>query len=282
MKRLGSMLCVRARHGSRSKTTAMILACLTIFGAVRILAQVRRDFYSVRVVSGSFSNALEYYAANRAPATFDQWKKKYNFPSRMSGEALDAYRRRAGIAVYYNRNELGLGRELGCSRFIDSGPNGKAMTGVACFVTNYGQRFENPASALSDAIAGVNPADIDAYVYAPVSTRAPTVVPGLSPLSYSINFIVYDGSGKLVPYSNLDFTGRRAVPQICTNCHGGTYDPRDKLVIGGTFTPINPSILSFSTVAGYTFDAQAGRIAALNAITSLGATCPPGVDCPGH
>ena len=53
------------------------------------------------------------------PMTLADWKQTYNFPARRSGESLEAYRERAGIVIYYNKNELGLGRELGCSEFED-------------------------------------------------------------------------------------------------------------------------------------------------------------------
>src|SRR5262249_40999866 len=61
-----------------------------------------------------------YYTAQlfgvRAPAPYPhdlrEWKRTFGFPERAPGESLEAYRARANVAVYYNENELGLGREL--------------------------------------------------------------------------------------------------------------------------------------------------------------------------
>src|SRR6185436_19881690 len=72
-----------------------------------------------------------------SPVTFDDWKRTFRFPARSEGESLEAYRQRAGIVVYYNRNELGLGRELGCSEFpAGTDKSGNPVNGIACFVTN--------------------------------------------------------------------------------------------------------------------------------------------------
>ena len=50
-----------------------------------------------------------------APLTLDAWKAAFNIPVRNPGETLEAYRARTNVVVYYNKNELGLGRELGCA-----------------------------------------------------------------------------------------------------------------------------------------------------------------------
>ena len=49
-----------------------------------------------------------------APLTLDAWKAAFNIPVRNPGESLADYRVRTNAIVYYNKNELGLGRELGC------------------------------------------------------------------------------------------------------------------------------------------------------------------------
>src|SRR5262249_3467102 len=43
-----------------------------------------------------------------APKSFDAWKETFGFPARGLNEDLEIYRARAGIVVYYNRDELGL------------------------------------------------------------------------------------------------------------------------------------------------------------------------------
>jgi hypothetical protein len=218
-------------------------------------------FYSVRVVSGSVAETQAYYSATRAPATLAKWKEVFNVPSQSPGESLDGYRKRVNIVAYYNRNELGLGRELGCSQSHDSG--------LACFVTNYGQPFQSQMRALDDAVAGTRAQDTFTHVYTPPSTSNPPLGlgGGLVPAaSYGVQFAAYDDAGRLKDSSQLDSIGPRPVPQICTNCHGGTYDATKHMVIGGQFTPLNPSILTFSSAAGYTLADQTPRLAAINAL----------------
>ena len=224
-------------------------------------------FYSVRVVSGSVAETQAYYSATRAPATFGKWKEVFNVPARLPGESLDAWRKRANIAVYYNLKELGLGRELGCSQFHDTDP-GIAQLGLACFVTNYGQSFQDQIGALRNAVAGTRPLDTFTHVYLPSSTSPPLGLGGglVPAASYRVQFAAYDGAGQLKDSSQLDYNGPRPVPQICTNCHGGTYDTTGHMVIGGQFTSLNPSILTFSSAAGYTLADQTPRIAAINAL----------------
>ena len=253
-----------------------LLCMAVLFGAVAALADsIKRFFYSVRVVTGTLAEAQTYYAVTGAPATLDEWMTKYNFPARGEGETLDAYRQRVGIVVYYNETELGLGRELGCSTFQDVGPSGAAQPGLACFVTNYGERFQDGDKALIDAIDAKRRKNTVGISYAPSSTPPPSglgngVVPAISA---AVNFAVYGESGFRNNTSTLDMQGHGPVPGICTNCHGGTYDARDHLVIGGQFTPINPSILTFSSMAGYTLADQEARIAALNTLMATVPRC---------
>ena len=90
-----------------------------------------------------------------APMTLESWKGTFGFSPREASESLQSYRDRTGIAIYYNRNELGLGRELGCSRFVDgTSASGEAILGTACFVTNYGAGFRLGEASLQAAIDG--------------------------------------------------------------------------------------------------------------------------------
>src|SRR5262249_38259405 len=89
-----------------------------------------------------------------APPSFDQWKQVFGFPAPLEGASVTAWRARAGVVVYYNQNELGLGRELACTTFDDdSGTPGVSSTGsptqgIACFVTNYGASFSDLHNSL--------------------------------------------------------------------------------------------------------------------------------------
>src|SRR3954464_486912 len=87
-----------------------------------------------------------------APLTFEDWKAAFNIPARNPGETLEAYRARTDVVVYYNKNELGLGRELGCAEFIDDYSDGTPRLGVACYVSNYGTAFRDIVNSLPLAI----------------------------------------------------------------------------------------------------------------------------------
>src|SRR4029079_3886980 len=69
------------------------------------------------LTSAGFDKADDYYRASGQWAldTFDKWKAEYNFPRRRPDESLDGFRVRTKHVVYYNRTELGLGRELACA-----------------------------------------------------------------------------------------------------------------------------------------------------------------------
>lgn len=199
--------------------------------------------------------------------TFAKWKALFGFSPRGPDETLQDWRDRTNVVIYYNENGLGLGRELGCNPFADT--NGQ--TGYACFVTNYGQSFGDMSNALTDAVNGVRVKNTVCIMYRP--SLATTVGPG-----YEIQFFVF-GSGNddtlmaLQNWAALDDFGPRLVPQICTNCHGGQYDPSKHLtgpttalpdptspplppapggfatLPGGKFLPMNPFAMKFADTA---------------------------------
>jgi hypothetical protein len=242
---------------------ASLASAIYLFG----MAEQRHGEHSaVQVTPGSRSETLDYYSTNKIPANFATWKTKYSFPEPAPGESLDHYRERAGIIVYYNKNVLGLGRELGCSRFTVKDSSGAPASGLGCYVTNYGQQFQDPSRALADAVAGANPAGHEICVHTPAREHRVTgASQNLRPTSHEVQFAAYDSNGVLTPFAQLDVKGARFVPGICTNCHGGTYDPRMRVVTGGLSTPIKPAVLTFSSKRGYTYEDQKKRIDALNA-----------------
>jgi hypothetical protein len=154
-----------------------------------------------------------------APLTFEEWKTTFGFAPLLPGETLSQWRARAGVIVYYNQNELGLGRELGCAEFVD-GPAGTAgPKGIACFVTNYGAAFSDVHNSLAAAIEGTRPKNTVCISYRP----------SLGP-DYEVQFYVFGRDGKRQDWAQLDTLGPRPHPQVCTNCHGGFYDNERHLV----------------------------------------------------
>jgi hypothetical protein len=172
-----------------------------------------------------------------APLNFEDWKTTFGFSSRTAGESLEAYRQRTNVVVYYNRNELGLGRELACADFVDgTDPNGQPIKGVACYVTNYGSVFRDQAHSLAEAIEGKHPRNTVC-----ISWR-PSMQPG-----YEVQFYVYGPDGARLDWAQLDNHGPRPHPQVCMNCHGGVYDEEKHLAKHARFLPMDPNIVTFAS-----------------------------------
>lgn len=190
-----------------------------------------------------------------APTTFEAWKERFGFPSRTSDESLESWRRRAGVYVYYNLNELGLGRELGCAEFADHDDEGAPATGTACFVTNYGATFDNLQESFADAVRG-----------SPVrNTVCIAFIPSL-PEGAEVQFFVYGTTGQRQTWAQLDHLGARPHPFVCTNCHGGAHDPDEHLTFGARFLPTQPYNLWFGPEAPYDRASQEEAIRRANAL----------------
>jgi hypothetical protein len=94
---------------------------------------------------GTTNTTAAYYATIAAPATLDAFRTKYG----MGGADEVA-------AVYFNKGDLGLGRDMHCRYYIFPFVD----TGVACYVTNYAPKnalgkaiFDQTASALNAAVS---------------------------------------------------------------------------------------------------------------------------------
>lgn len=170
-----------------------------------------------------------------APPTFELWKQTYGFEPRNMGESLEDFRARTDVVIYYNKNELGLGRELGCHEFDDGvDGSGNVLKGMACFVTNYGVAFNDRHNSLREAIAGEDPKNTVCITYRP-SMEA----------NYQVQFYVYGPTGQRQEWAQLDTFGARPVPHICMNCHGGSYDEAKHLAKNARFLPMDPNVLAF-------------------------------------
>jgi hypothetical protein len=172
-----------------------------------------------------------------APTTLALWKETFGFYGRrQDDESLEQYRQRLDIAVYYNRNELGLGRELGCADFVDGeDATGAPLMGLACFVTNYGSIFRDEAHALALALQGATPRNTVCI------THRPSMPPG-----YQVQFYTYGADGRRNEWAQLDTLGPRPHPQVCINCHGGSYDADKHLARDARFLPLDPNVVAFS------------------------------------
>jgi|GEM_PF-2134709 len=185
-----------------------------------------------------------------APLTLAAWKKTFGIPDRNPGESLDAYRARTNAVVYYNKNELGLGRELGCAQFDDGkDASGNQLTGVACFVTNYGTMFRDTYNSMRIAAEGMHAKNTVCISY------RPSLGPG-----YEVQFYTYNGDGDRREWAQLDTLGPRPLPMVCMNCHGGSYDSEKHLAKYARFLPLDPNVVLFPDIPGVTRADQEERI----------------------
>ena len=218
-----------------------------------------RRFYQSLAQAGSATSAPGH---NRelVPMTLDGWKQTYNFPRRQSGESPAVYRERAGIVTYYNKNELGLGRELGCSEFDDGvDAAGNRLVGIGCYVTNYGVALRDVRRSLRLAVEGEYPKNTVCITY------RPSMDPG-----YEVQFQVYGPQGIRQDWAQLDTLGPRANPHVCMNCHGGAYDEQRHLAKFARFLPMDPNVVIFAegpdVPAALTRAGQEERVRRANAL----------------
>ena len=198
-------------------------------------------------------------ATATAPLTFAAWKQTFHIPARNPGESLEAYRQRADVVVYYNKNELGLGRELGCATFPDGrDASGRQLTGVACYVTNYGTVFRDVVNSLPIAVEGVHAKNTVCISWRPSL-----------PASYQVQFYTYNGDGDRREYAALDTLGPRPLPQVCMNCHGGSYDNEKHLAKFARFLPLDPNVVVFSDSGPTSRAAQEEAIRKINQLSLL-------------
>ena len=198
-----------------------------------------------------------------APLTFEAWKVEFGFSLRHQDESLDDYRQRTGVVTYYNKNELGLGRELGCAEFDDgTDPNGNVIKGLACYVTNYGSVFRDEVNSLAEAVEGKHPRNTVCI------TWRPSMEPG-----YEVQFYVYGAEGRRLDWAQLDTHGPRPHPHVCMNCHGGVYDEEKHLAKYARFLPLDPNLVIFpsgpSVPPTLTREGQEERIRIANSASLL-------------
>jgi len=231
--------------------------------------------------SGPFLAAAEAYYTTIDPKGFRRdltdFNAKNGFPT---GEVN---------AKYANSGDLGFGRDMHCR---------KSGLDVACYVTNYGDRFTDDLQDLIDANANFLPVATVGMEYSRIEDPAgdgSTFItgPGGGDLRV-VKFYVFkeavpspvhagEGNGRAAS-ANLDAVGERPVPQLCMVCHGGrypssvsdpggvpTWDPADPTSanLGSAFIPFD--LVSLTTPNNA---AQQARFKSLNRDIVL-ATNPP-------
>ncbi|MFL5403689.1 MAG: hypothetical protein ACJ8BF_12800 [Gemmatimonadales bacterium] len=194
--------------------------------------------------AGSTAEAGEYYSTIGAtPGKSDliKWKAANGFPAQ--GAANDEVR-----AQYFNAQDLNLGRDTHC-RMTTNGH-------LACYQNNSGPipgtpDFPNAQSALNDMVTGK----------APFATVAMD-----QEVNGNVNFYAYKDDGALVNAVVLDNEGSKAMPNVCTACHGGRYDASSNTTSGASFLPFDVFGFTYASASGFTLADQQENFRKLNAM----------------
>lgn len=156
--------------------------------------------------------------------TFNDWVAHHEFgkPAPTGGTSTEAH------ASYYNRGDLGIGRDMHCRTYSKPTPPPIfSFFTLACYVSNYGDGTHtfsqsDPGLAVKKATAGINDG------HDPFATVAMEVdwVDGLQGFgSQEVRFLAYDVHGTPQLTVKLDIskgnTNSQAVPGTCMVCHGG-------------------------------------------------------------
>ena len=217
-----------------------------------------------------------YYTNITAPSTFAEWKHLYGFDAFTvisgghtipnpfgSGEILAPLFIQNNNLVntkYFNKLDLGIGRDMHCSRF------GTDDKGVACYVSNYGDLPLN--SGVTEDLARTTLAKMH-----DINNRGATVAmiydPAIEVAGKQVQFYIYDtGAGKpdadagLLNDIQLDSEGAKASPGLCLSCHGG--DIQDNVVVGGHFLPFDPSLFTYEETGDITQVSQESAFKKIN------------------
>lgn len=187
-----------------------------------------------------------YEAVGAAPGkpryTLEGWKVENGFPS---NEVQ---------ADYYNYADLGFGREMHCRPLPATNAPDSPPSGLACYVTNYGDPLQPIGSALSDLLARDNPVATVAMEYRPDD--------GLNP----VRFYAYGAAGQRLTAVALDSEGPKSFPGLCISCHGGTFDPDSAQISGANFLPFDVGLFRYADQDGKRLVDQQEAFRQLNAL----------------
>ncbi len=194
--------------------------------------------------TGSTTEAGEYYStvgATPGKSDLTKWKTANGFPSQ--GAAADEVR-----AEYFNAQDLNLGRDTHCRQ--------TSPGHLACYQNNSGPPpgqpgFPDAQAALNDMVTGKPP-------FATVAMDQEA--------NGNVNFYAYKDDGQLVPAVVLDNEGPKAMPNVCTACHGGRYDATSNTVSGASFLPFDVFGFVYATAPGFSLNDQQENFRKLNAL----------------
>jgi hypothetical protein len=184
------------------------------------------DYFLALKETGSEAQAQGYYSVVDPPdpaagfpqgrrTTLGDWWRANGFTIGPNGWPNDATSATPDADVvrttYLNNNDLGSGRDM----YFRNLHNGK----LAAFVVNYGL-FNQDAGNADLAAARITPGATVCMEYSSVENQDPNQL--------FVKFFVFAGNGGQAnavrrSSANLDGFGEKFVPNLCLNCHGGTY-----------------------------------------------------------
>lgn len=227
-------------------------------------------------------------------------------------KAIDPGNERDTLAKFKTRNGIGTNVSGAIEENIIFGDRrdlsyGRKMTGrknpdgtLAFVVENY----------MVGGYGAYSPVNLDAAIQGEtkwhLGTNAIEFSPGPGGKVSFVKFYTYDPvTGARLLMANLDGRGDKAMPTICTSCHGGRGDaltpsglfPRLMNVassadvaapdrggmrgdLAGQLHPLEPASLDFSTLPGYTRDAQEAKIKSFNKMVLCAINLPTGTTKP--
>lgn len=199
---------------------------------------------------GDNADVADYYTSWNAPKTLASFVSTYGFAS---GDPT---------AVYYNNNDLGIGREMHCHKISSSS--------IACYVSNYsatsevGSFGDNPTTVIANTITGAKSGAAHTGAFATVAM----VYTGSG--VNGIHFAVYGADQNLSTTAKLDTAGKHTtIPNNCLECHGieGQFIS-GQVNNAARFLPFDPQQYLYSTSDPYTLDDQQEQFRQLNVLIS--------------
>jgi hypothetical protein len=167
------------------------------------------------------------------------------------------------VTYYYNRGDLGIGREMHCVDKVNVANNGQ----IACYVKNFAAGDDNSefTFGLSSNIAFANLHASHAFATVVMVFRS------LAPQKDKVFFAVYNAAGNLANAAALDRVGvsfaqnqdpkfgtpgvnfNNHIPSNCISCHGGAaYDKTGHSETGSLFLPFDLDQFEYENVGGRT------------------------------
>src|SRR6059058_4233622 len=98
------------------------------------------------------------------------------------------------------------------------------------------QYFPSAATALDELVQG----------------KPPFAMVAMDVVNGEVQFYAYGPDSNIVQAAVLDDEGPKAIPQVCSACHGGLYDAAAKHVVNASFLPFDVSGFKFASAPGFT------------------------------